>query len=299
MKQRVLTAVLAGALFIGLLLGMYTPLFPLLLAVLSVIAVNEIADTIKLKNLPLRLLSLLSAAVIPFLTAYSDKSMKPIAAIAAVADCKLVLLIVYCLASLCLMVLNFKKTRFEQAAIMLFTSVAIPSSFSIMILFRDIYVPFSSLSDKAEGVFLILFGLFAAWFSDIFALFAGMAFGKHKLCPDISPKKTVEGAIGGVIGALVLNILLLLVFRKFFFSIEGKQFFSYYFVIPVSILLSIISIFGDLAASTIKRNFGVKDFGKLLPGHGGIMDRFDSCLFVFPTLYAATYCVATIIERSM
>ena len=112
--------------------------------------------------------------------------------------------------------------------------------------------------------------------------------GKHKLCPKISPKKSVEGAIGGVAGAVLLNVLLLFVFKRF---LDGGAGFTYPVVVVLSVILSIVSMFGDLAASTIKRNFGIKDFGKLLPGHGGIMDRFDSALFVLPVLYSAIYIV--------
>ena len=97
------------------------------------------------------------------------------------------------------------------------------------------------------------------------------------------------GAIGGVAGAVLLNTLLLFVFKKFFFQ-NGSD-ISYIAVGILSAILSVISMFGDLTASTLKRNFGIKDFGKILPGHGGIMDRFDSMLFVLPTLYAAVYLV--------
>ena len=125
--------------------------------------------------------------------------------------------------------------------------------------------------------------------TDTFAYFVGSKLGKHKLCPKISPKKSVEGAIGGVIGAVLLNVLLLFVFKRFFF--EGESILSYITVVILSVVLSVVSMFGDLAASTIKRNFGIKDFGKLLPGHGGIMDRFDSALFVMPVLYASVYLI--------
>ena len=101
--------------------------------------------------------------------------------------------------------------------------------------------------------------------------------------PVISPKKTIEGAIGGVIGTAVINVILFFVFRSFFDLSKGITLPA---IIIFSVCLSVISIFGDLAASTIKRHHGIKDFGNLLPGHGGVMDRFDSSCFVFPVLYS-------------
>ena len=193
---------------------------------------------------------------------------------------------VYVVLTLIFMLLEFEKTKFEQAITAIFASVCVPYSFSLMIVFRDINEHIEGYT-KIDGIYLLLFAFFAGWMTDIFAYFVGSKLGKHKLCPKISPKKSVEGAIGGVVGAILLNVLLLFVFKKFFFTEESGL--SYIAVIFLSIILSVVSMFGDLAASTIKRNFGIKDFGKLLPGHGGIMDRFDSVLFVMPVLYSAIY----------
>lgn len=118
-------------------------------------------------------------------------------------------------------------------------------------------------------VFLTAFG------TDIMAYFSGYAFGKHKLCPKISPKKTIEGSVGGVLGSMVLC------------GLFG------YFVVPgllvhcliIGLLGGIVSQFGDLTASIFKRKMGIKDYGNLIPGHGGIMDRFDSVLFTAPLVY--------------
>ena len=113
------------------------------------------------------------------------------------------------------------------------------------------------------------------------------------MCPAISPKKTWEGAIGGVVLTAALNVGLYFVFAKKFFP-DGHFFlWSWWAVIPISIILSVISIFGDLSASVIKRHFGVKDYGKMIPGHGGIMDRFDSMLFVFPIIYSILSIIET------
>ena len=131
------------------------------------------------------------------------------------------------------------------------------------------------LIDESEHSIYIWLVFLTAFGTDVMAYFTGYAIGKHKLCPKLSPKKTIEGAIGGVIGSVIFNLIFCLIFMKEF---------------PVTIAIfsvvgSVISQFGDLAASSIKRKVGIKDYGKIMPGHGGILDRFDSVLFVAPVLY--------------
>lgn len=118
-------------------------------------------------------------------------------------------------------------------------------------------------------VYIIAFG------SDTFAYFAGKLFGKRKLYPQVSPNKTIEGAIGGIIGCTIISIL--------YFNYLSIN--KYIYIIIFSICASIFSMVGDLSASKIKREFEAKDFGNFLPGHGGILDRFDSVLFVAPIVY--------------
>jgi len=117
--------------------------------------------------------------------------------------------------------------------------------------------------------------LFSAFGTDIFAYFGGVAFGKHKLCPKISPKKTIEGSVCGILGAMLLCGLI-----GFFFI---KPMLMHCIILGA--LGGVITQFGDLTASIFKRHMGIKDYGKLIPGHGGIMDRFDSVLFAAPMVY--------------
>ena len=161
-----------------------------------------------------------------------------------------------------------------------------------MVLFRDVYVVWPKLFSQADGIFFILFAFFCAWITDGFALFAGKALGKHKLAPNISPNKTVEGAIGGVLGNLLMCFLLWLVFKT---KYSISEHITIAWVLISAGVLSVISMFGDLAASTIKRHSGIKDFGNILPGHGGAMDRFDSSVFVFAALYAEIVVTAAVI----
>lgn len=128
-----------------------------------------------------------------------------------------------------------------------------------------------------KGRFLILIPFVLAFLSDTGAYFIGLAFGKHKLAPVISPKKSVEGVFGGVLGAILGMIIYCFVLQIFFdFTV------NYGFALIYGVLGSFAGVFGDLCFSVIKRQTGIKDYGNLIPGHGGILDRFDSMIVVGP-----------------
>ncbi len=133
----------------------------------------------------------------------------------------------------------------------------------------------------ADGIGLVLLLVIGTWGCDTCAYFSGRMFGKRKLVPVLSPKKTVEGAIGGVIGSVLLGTMVAFVFPDLI--VTNIQ--SCIFCIIACFAISIVSQFGDLTASAIKRYFEVKDYGKLIPGHGGILDRFDSLIFSAPVMY--------------
>ena len=141
-------------------------------------------------------------------------------------------------------------------------------------LFMVFFYQVVCVGDAHISLMMILFSIVAASFSDTFAYFTGRFFGKNKLCPAISPNKTVEGAIGGLIGGTVGTGLVALIF--------GETVVPLYVYFIFGMLLAALSQFGDLASSLTKRFFGVKDFGKLIPGHGGILDRVCSIIFVLP-----------------
>lgn len=130
-----------------------------------------------------------------------------------------------------------------------------------------------------NGKLLIWYILIAAWGTDTCAYFVGCKFGKHKFSK-ISPKKSIEGCIGGTVGAILFAVIYTICVNKF-----AALNISYIFIILIVFLLSILSQLGDLSASAIKRTMGVKDFGNLIPGHGGILDRIDSIIFIAPFAY--------------
>ncbi len=156
---------------------------------------------------------------------------------------------------------------------------------AMLIAVMTVYVSFgfSSLTllrDMKYGIILFILWFFLPWICDGMAYFAGRACGKHKLIPAVSPKKTVEGAIGGVVGTLVLMMAFALV-MQFGFGYTP----NYPVLLLVTLIGCPISMCGDLIASLIKREYGIKDYGNLLPGHGGVMDRFDSCISTGPFIY--------------
>ncbi len=125
-----------------------------------------------------------------------------------------------------------------------------------------------------NGQYLVWLIFICAWGCDTCAYCVGMLFGKHKMAPVLSPKKSVEGAIGGIAGAVIIGII---------YALFTKGSVSHYAIICAA--GAFISMIGDLAASAIKRNMNIKDYGKLIPGHGGILDRFDSIIFTAPIIY--------------
>lgn len=146
----------------------------------------------------------------------------------------------------------------------------------IVTFFSIFYIPFliQHIIYLDDTIFIWLIFIFA-WGTDTFAYLSGSLFGKHKLCPKLSPKKTIEGSIGGILGAGIITFL----YARYFNLSPVVTF------ILISVFGSIISQIGDLVASKIKRITGIKDFGFIMPGHGGILDRFDSILFTAPYVY--------------
>ena len=138
------------------------------------------------------------------------------------------------------------------------------------------------------GRYLVWLIFLCSWGCDTCAYCVGMLIGKHKMSPKLSPKKSVEGAVGGVVGAALLTVIYGFIFKGYM-----KADASYIFMMAgICAAGALISMVGDLAASAIKRNYDIKDYGKLIPGHGGILDRFDSVIFTAPIIfYLSSYMI--------
>lgn len=279
MAKRIISGLLLTAFAIMMIALRYTILLPLVLATFCVIATIELNNATKLQNKPVMVLSVIASAIVPFYYEYSDLlNGLPINLNAKYLIC------LYVLALFIFMLFEYEKTKFSHIATVIISSLAVPFAISRFMYFRDIdeFFPNADYTDS-HGIFFILLASFGAWMTDVFAFFAGSFLGKHKLCPKISPKKTVEGAIGGVLGCVLASLILYAVFVNFVWETESANYIA---VALMSVFLSFISMCGDLTASVIKRNFEIKDFGKLIPGHGGVLDRFDSIIFVLTALYA-------------
>ncbi|MBQ2735647.1 MAG: phosphatidate cytidylyltransferase [Clostridia bacterium] len=271
MKTRIITAVVALCLLIPVLIFSDTVVFPVVLALCSVLALYEMLTCIKLKqawilSIPLYLV----AAGLPFLIRYSaDREL--------VRQVGMVTALVVSLYFFAVLIFSHGKYELADVAICFMTSFYIIAGFNAILILRDFEV---------GGSYVYLTVFLGAWVTDTFAYFCGILFGrggKHKLIPDVSPKKTVEGSIGGI----VFCVLAMLIYGMVINQITDLN--ANYLVLAVGgLLASIVSQIGDLCMSLIKRTYGIKDYGKLFPGHGGVLDRFDSVIAVAVVL--ASFC---------
>ncbi len=266
MKDRVISAFTLVTFLAAIVIFNHS--FPLALniaiALVSVLAVYEIVLALGIsKKYMLVIPSLVFSAVLFFLPGGMDGIW-----------CK----IAYYLYTVVLFaaVVGYHRTvSFRKVAVVYSMSLMIPSMLGTLISLREF--------DSYHGMFYTIVAIFSAWISDMGAFFAGSLWGTHKLCPQISPKKTVEGAVGGIVLDVVAMLLFGYVFHVIFYAYQVD--ISYLSLLLIGAGGSVMSILGDLSFSLIKRSCHIKDFGNLIPGHGGILDRFDSVIFVSPFVY--------------
>lgn len=180
---------------------------------------------------------------------------------------------VFVLTMFIIMIFCHKDIGFEDAAFAILGTIIIVFGMTSILI-----VP-----NSVHGYFILFFVISLAipWISDGGAYFAGVFLGKHKLCPEISPKKTIEGFIGGILAGILSALIIALVFNAF--SQTAKL--NVALMVLLGAIVSVVSVAGDLSFSLIKRSCGIKDFGSFFPGHGGVLDRFDSVIFSAPIVY--------------
>lgn len=181
------------------------------------------------------------------------------------------MMVIYLLVMLAVYVLTFPTYSDKQimAAFMDFFYVSVMLSFVYLI------------RNMEHGLVLVLLIFVSSWINDTCAYFVGRALGKHKMAPVLSPKKSIEGLIGGIVGAGVFGAVFGILFDKY---VDTMNYAPLLFAV-VGAVGALPAVIGDLVASAIKRNNDIKDYGKLIPGHGGILDRFDSIIFTAPIIY--------------
>ncbi|WP_296628529.1 phosphatidate cytidylyltransferase [uncultured Negativibacillus sp.] len=270
MKTRVLSAVVGIILLIIVLNFFETPILNIAIMVIALIAMHEFLTATRIShNRLLSAVAYFMAAVFPYVPMKKEMNLLPLFLLPYIALLFLILLKTH------------QDTRVEDIALVFMMSIGMTMSLSAAIYLRD-------NNGHVLGMYYLLLALFCAWFSDTGAYFTGKALGKHKLCPLVSPHKTVEGLIGGLVTCVVLNLLAAMIFSKVCDVLNAPIEVDYLRLTVVSLLASLISVLGDLSFSMIKRQFSIKDFGKIMPGHGGVLDRFDSVLFTLPFIYAST-----------
>lgn len=262
LKTRVLTSLICAPVLIIILLG------PPLLVTLTVIAasVAGLYEYYKavglLEHKPLCAMGFLAACIIPPGLMLSVSEV-------------LILVYVYVVALFLIMLILNKRISINSVAMLVLGIIYIPYFLSYVVHIRSMEF----------GRFFIWFVFIGAFSTDTCAYFAGRFFGKHKLSPNISPKKTIEGAIGGVLGAGLVFVLFGVIANNLFAGFLDGKHFSLSVLFVFGIISAVISEVGDLVASSIKRCYDIKDFGNILPGHGGILDRCDSIILVAPTVF--------------
>lgn len=262
MAKRIISAII-GILFILIVISLGT-IFPILIdifmALVCAFAVGEFVHAIGLlKKYLISIPSIIFALCNAMLFSYGYQS---------------IIWYAYTAIMLSVMIFFHEKISFKDVSNTYGMTIIISYGLSTVISMKNL--------DIAHSSFYFVLALALPWLADAGAYFAGSFFGKHKLCPKISPKKTIEGVVGGIIICVGACCLLGYVFSTFIY--KDIHSVNYLNLIILSFVGSLFSVLGDLSFSLVKRAYNIKDYGNLIPGHGGVLDRFDSVVFVSPFL---------------
>ena len=239
----------------------FRPALNIAIALVSVLGVYEIISALGFtRNYMLLVPSLVFACMFPFFDFWTGREIA---------------YFLYTVVIFAGLIFYHTDVTFREVGVIYSMTLMIPTALSTMIYLRDFGDP--------HGMFYVIIAISSAWISDVGGFFAGSLFGRHKLCPNISPKKTVEGAVG----SFVLNIFAMLFFGYIFQAVYYANCVqvSFLSLFLIGFFGTILSILGDLSFSLIKRSCHIKDFSEIIPGHGGILDRFDSVIFEAPFVY--------------
>ena len=263
MVTRLITAGIGIVVALIILFLHNTFMLPLAVAMISAYMIYEYLTVNKLLRYPLSAVAaIFYSALLPMLQVNLASRYRPMLTVAAVT----VVLYDY---------VRHKKRMEDRTFFAIITGMfLIPNAMSLAVVLNNTH--------EQHGLAYLVLALGGAWIADSGAYFVGTLFGRAKLCPEISPKKTVAGFIG----AIASNVVFFVLFCGIYASVMTKKGISislnWFAVILISMVCAVLGTLGDLAASTLKRQLGIKDYGKAMPGHGGLLDRFDSVLLVLP-----------------
>ena len=271
MLKRIVTGVVAVCVLVPILIFSHTFIFPLALSTVTLICLYEIFKCVGVvKKLYVTIPFYIYGVIAPLLMRYNPTG-NPM----AFALISFIVGALYLIYLFSLIVWSHGKLKFSDMLSVFAIAVYIVAAMSSILYVRD-------YGEGGKYLYLLIF--IGAWTTDIFAYFTGYLFGKHKLIEDVSPKKTIEGSIGGIIFCALAYVGYGFIV-KHFFSMDA----NIIFLAISGVIISVISQIGDLIMSVIKRHYGVKDYGNIFPGHGGMLDRFDSIIAV--SIGLAAICV--------
>lgn len=258
--KRVISGLIGFPIVAAILIWGNIVVIDVLFALIAAMALHEYFDSFKEKAKPVVWLGYVACTLIAFIHFIpTDYLIHVVATLLPLGILLLFLQVIF----------SNMKTTIQDIAITFFGICYIP----LFLMFVPI------LMGMENGKILVWYILFTAWGTDVFAFIVGKTIGKHKFSK-ISPNKTIEGCIGGILGAVLLSLLYTFAIN----SIWNLE-ISYFAISIIAVVLSIIGQIGDFSASSIKRYVGIKDFSNLIPGHGGMLDRIDSIIFIAPFAY--------------
>ena len=275
MLKRTITAVIGVALLVAVCIYSHTVIFPVVIGLMALLGVYEMLGCVGMrKNFIVSLCLYVMAIIVTVLTQTingDNASSLYIAAYSSFLFCILLILFTHA-------VFSEGKVPVDKVCIAFTTCAYIITGFISIIQLRYLKSGGNLIGDR---IYLLVF--VAPWVTDTFAYFCGRLFGRHKLIPSVSPKKTVEGSIGGIVFCIIGCV----VYRLVLGYMGSENLPAIWIFAILGLLISIVSQIGDLIFSLIKRRYGLKDYGILFPGHGGVLDRFDSVIATAPLILIA------------
>lgn len=268
--KRVTSALLGFPLVVVVLTFGNKYVVDIFLAIIALLSMQEYFNVIKHECKPIKWLGYISCLFIALIHIFPEN-------IPANITNSILILIVPILMLICFLqvIITNMRTNFKDVVYTLFGILYVITSISFIALTRGL----------ENGIAIVWYAIIAAWGTDTFAYLVGRKFGKHKFSK-VSPKKSIEGCVAGIVGAVVLAVIYTMAINSIF-----KYEYSYLYIMIITVILSVIGQVGDFTESSIKRYVNVKDAGNLIPGHGGLLDRIDSLMFIAPFAYIFFYMI--------